>query len=156
MGRWCCPKGGETEKCLQPVPEWPSAAEFGVSRAEPPWLLSPSPLRARSECQAHDLPLKTLSCSVSLTHCPAFALLPRQGPTSAPHLSELSAGLKESWDGAGCQVPKMTGNSRGRYQARKAKDMRVTRRNSCLVLLDERITKVALGLHVSTVGHSGP
>lgn len=31
----CCPKGGETEKCPQPVPEWPLAPEFGVPRAEP-------------------------------------------------------------------------------------------------------------------------
>lgn len=35
MGRWCFPKGGETEKCLQPVAAWPSAPEFGAPRAKP-------------------------------------------------------------------------------------------------------------------------
>lgn len=50
---------------------------------------------------------------------------------------------------------KKTGNSRGRYQARKIKDKRIIRRSSCLVLIDKRITQVALGLRVSTVGPKG-
>lgn len=65
--------------------------------------------------------------------------------------SDLSSGVTRVTSRSGRELGwgwmpcvKKTGNSRGRYQARKTKDIRLTRRSSCLVLGDKRITKAAL------------